>query len=210
MKMQQEEKKFIVDDVILKLAEEFLEENLKQNPSRIRHLYASAECAYELAIQTGANPQEAYFAALLHDVGKGADPEFSRTCFEKYGMKDKFLWDNPVLGHGDISAIMTFEHFKEYGLTYDSDIINAMRFHTFGRENMSLLEKIVYVADLIEPNREYPNVEHLRKLVKEDFENGLYELCADNLRFLISKKIIIHTNALKMLNSLIRLESHDV
>lgn len=203
MKMQQKEKRFIVDEHMLRLAEEFLEEHLKHNPSRVKHLYASANSAYELAIQTGADPKEAYFAALLHDVGKGSDPEFSRACFEKYGIEDQFLWDNPALGHGDVSAIMTFEHFNKYGLTYDSDIINAMRFHTFGRENMSLLEKIVYAADLIEPNRNYPNVEHLRELVKKDFENGLYELCADNLRFLISKKIVIHTNALKMLNSLI-------
>lgn len=204
MKNQKEEKSFIVDEHMIKLAKDFLEEQLKHNPSRVKHLYASAQSAYELAVQTGADPQEAYFSALLHDVGKGKDPEFSRACFEKYGIEDSFLWDNPALGHGDVSAIMTFEYFKEYGLQYDSDIINAMRFHTFGRADMSLLEKIVYAADLIEPNRDYPNVERLRKVVKDDFENGLYELCADNLRFLISKKIVIHTNALLMLNSLLK------
>lgn len=194
---------FEINDKILKVAKAFLEETLGEDKRRIEHCYRCAETACELALQTGTDSKSAYFAALLHDVGKNAPREFALSKFKQYGINDPFVLADTELGHGILSAILSYEKFKEYGLKYDSDIMQAMRYHTFGREGMSILEKIVYVADLIEPGRNYPNAKKLRNIVKQNFDEGLYQLCADNLKFLISKRIFIHPNALMMLNDLI-------
>lgn len=193
---------FQINDEILITAKYFLEEVLKENKGRIAHSHRCADTAYELALQVKYDPKSAYFAALLHDVGKNADPEFAHSKFCEYKIEDPFILKDTELGHGALSAILSYEKFKDYGLEYDSDILQAMRYHTFGRDHMSLLEKIVYVADLIEPGRNYPNADILRTKVKNNFHEGIYQLCADNLKFLISKRIIIHPNAVIMLNSL--------
>lgn len=195
---------FEINNKILDMAKTFLEETLGENKRRIEHSLRCRDTAYELALQVGYNPQIASFSALLHDVGKNADSEFALAKFREYRVEDPFLLNDNELGHGTLSAILSYEKFKEYGLKYDSDILQAMRYHTFGREGMSILEKIVYVADLIEPGRNYPNANYLREQVKQDFHEGLYQLCADNLKFLISKRIIIHPNAVIMLNDLIK------
>ena len=83
---------------------------------------------------------------------------------------DKKYIDNANLSHGKIAAIMIQRDFD----ISDEDIINAVSYHTTGRPNMSLLEKIIYIADAVEPNRNYPGVDELRRVVKEDLDKAIY------------------------------------
>jgi predicted HD superfamily hydrolase involved in NAD metabolism len=89
-----------------------------------------------------------------------------------FGLPKKFI-DNPNLSHSKIAAkIME----RDYGVT-DEDMINAVSYHTTGRANMSRLEKIIFLADAIEPRRNYPSVERLRELAYEDLDEAcIYSL----------------------------------
>ena len=83
------------------------------------------------------------------------------------GLPKRYM-DNPNLAHGKIAAIIME---RDYGIS-DSDILNAVSFHTTGRPAMSLLEKIIYIADAIEPNRSYPGVEEVREAAFKDLDEA--------------------------------------
>ena len=83
-------------------------------------------------------------------------------------LRKKYM-DNPNLAHGKIAAEMIQ---RDFNIT-DEDIINAVSYHTTGRPNMSLLEKVIYIAGAVEPNRSYPGVNDLRRVVKEDLDKAI-------------------------------------
>lgn len=115
-------------------------------PSRLSHTYGVKKEAEQLAARFGGDACKAGTCALFHDA------------FREMGN----------LAHGPLAA----EYMKEeFGIT-DEDMLNAVRFHTTGRRGMSLLEKIVFVADAIEENRSYPGVEELRAAAKRNLDEA--------------------------------------
>ncbi len=135
---------------------------------RRAHTLGVRDTALELAEKYGADKDKAEIAALAHDMYRGLrGDELNRTVRE-LGLPDKYL-DDPNLAHGKIAAIMLRD---KYGVE-DSDILNAVSFHTTGRRNMTTLEKVIFLADAIEPGRNYPGVEDIRK----EAEKGLDEGC---------------------------------
>ena len=88
--------------------------------------------------------------------------------------------NNPNLAHGKIAAIVME---RDYGVI-DKDVINAVRFHTTGREAMSEIEKIIYIADATEPNRVYPSVETLRKLSFEHLDKAVLESLKHTIKYI--------------------------
>ncbi|MBR0596652.1 bis(5'-nucleosyl)-tetraphosphatase (symmetrical) YqeK [Clostridiales bacterium BAD-6] len=131
------------------------------------HTYAVAEEAKALANRYGADPEKAETAALFHDFFRGISEQELNDYVLQLGFKTELL-NNNNLAHGKIAAYMMKE---KYHIT-DEDVINAVSYHTTGRPHMSNLEKIIFLADAIEPNRKYPGVEELRKLAYQDLDRA--------------------------------------
>lgn len=145
--------------------EPFLKEHLK--PKRLKHTYGVAKTAKELAIRYGEDPDKAELAGLCHDMMRNISPEESAELVRRYGLPEK-LADNPNLAHGKIAANVLAD---VYGMR-DADLLHAVMYHTTGRKGMSRLEKILYLADAIEPGRDYPQVKQLRKAAEEDLDKA--------------------------------------
>ena len=144
-----------------------VKEKLKTHEDRFLHICGVEEVAIELAKIYHASIEKASIAALAHDLFKHESiEEQTKWLDEKTIFKFK---DIPVLYHA-YSAAAYIE--KELGI-HDQDIINAVRYHVWGRPNMSLLEKIIYVADISEPNRDFLDAKVIRDLAKQDLDQAL-------------------------------------
>ena len=142
-----------------------MKDNLKE--SRYIHSFGVEKMATELAKIYGADVEKAAFAGKYHDIAKCFDEEKMNEYILKYDIDKKYL-NNVPLAHSKVAA----EILKnEYGVT-DEDVLNAVRSHTTGRPDMSLLEEIVYVSDAIEENRNYPELKSLQELARKDLDKA--------------------------------------
>lgn len=117
---------------------------------RFSHSLGVAAEARRLAIRYGQDYLKAELAGLLHDYSKEIGREEAKKMVEKYGIEPyECISQNPPLAHGEIAAAL----LKDKGLLDDEEILDAIRWHTYGHEHMSELAKIVYVADIIETGR---------------------------------------------------------
>lgn len=157
----------------------------KQSTKRFRHTLGVAYTATALAMRYGENLKSAEMAGLLHDVAKPLnDEEELEFCKEKKLDISELEKNNPFLLHGKIGSFMAEEKF---GID-DKDILNAIYYHTTGRPGMSLLEKIIYIADYIEPSRKVqPNLDAIRKIAFEDIDRALVWILKDTLDYLNNK-----------------------
>ncbi len=146
------------------------------------HTYGVVETALKLAQKYGCDPYKVELAALFHDLYRGV-PVNVLNYHVKHLELDKRYTDNPNLAHGKIAAIMIQ---RDYDI-HDEDIINAVSFHTTGRPNMSLLEKIIYIADAIEPNRCYPGVEKLRQIAEIDLDKACQASLTNTINYVKSQ-----------------------
>ena len=145
--------------------DKFMKDNLKE--SRYIHSFGVEKMATELAKIYGADVEKAAFAGKYHDIAKCFDEEKMNEYILKYDIDKKYL-NNVPLAHSKVAA----EILKnEYGVT-DEDVLNAVRSHTTGRVDMSLLEEIVYVSDAIEENRNYPELKSLQELARKDLDKA--------------------------------------
>ena len=144
---------------------EYIEKNLK--PHRLEHTYSVAAEAVKLAEQYGENTDKAELAALFHDMFRSTPVQVLDMYVRQLGLPKKII-DNPNLSHGKIAAAVMK---KDYGID-DEDIINAVAYHTTGRAGMTKLEKIIFLADAIEPGRNYSTVEETRSLAYIDLDRA--------------------------------------
>lgn len=172
----------------------------KLNEDRFVHSMGVADTAVVLAEKFGADRDKAYIAGLLHDVMKNESREEQLKIMKKDGIiLSQAERNNPKLWHAMAGAAF-LKH--ELGIT-DPDIINAVRYHTTGRAGMSLLERIIYTADFISPERDYPDVEVMRSLSFESLDKGdLYSL-QYSLKKLSENKLVIHTDSVDFYNELV-------
>ncbi len=159
-------------------------------PKRFRHTQGVAEEAVRLAQRYNGDIDKAYLAGLLHDCAKCyTDEEKLRMCEEYNVPLDKILKKQPDLAHSFLGAALAK---AEYGIK-DEDIINAICYHTTGRADMSLLEKIIYIADYIEPNREsFPGLEKIRELAYTDIDKAVEYALHNTIDYNKEKNRIIH------------------
>lgn len=159
------------------------------NDDRYQHTIGVMNTAMELAQQYNESSIKAQIAGLLHDYAKGfSNCEKLELC-EKYGIdiSDEER-KNPGLLHAKLGAYLAK---SEYGIQ-DCEILDAIRWHTTGRPEMTKLDKIIYVADYIEPNRDKaPNLDEIRRLAQQDLEQCLYEILKASLEYLTSRKEVI-------------------
>lgn len=138
-------------------------------PNRVAHVLGCRETAVELARLYGADETDAARAALLHDITKALDGQLQLTMCRSYGtMLDKFSQKNPKTLHALTGSLVAERIFGE-----NEAVVDAIRCHTTGKADMNLLQKIIYVADYVEPNRDFPGVEELRHLAYTDITKAL-------------------------------------
>lgn len=142
----------------------------RMNEHRYEHSLNVAKRAAFLAEKYGADAEKARFAGLIHDICKGIPQEEQLAIIEKEGITlDEDTKKSPALWHSIAGAIYC-EH--ELCVT-DKDVLNAVRYHTSGRGNMSILEKVVYMADLTSAERNYPDAEYTRNLTDKSLDEGI-------------------------------------
>jgi len=179
----------------IKTIREMLRKEL--DDKRFQHSVNVMEVAASLAEHYGADAEKAKLAGLLHDCGKNFKGDTAREYINKIGYKaDETELMQTKLLHGIIG-----EHLARtvYGIT-DEEILGAVRWHTTGKAGMSLLEKIIYVADYIEPLRYFDGIEEMRKAAYEDLDRCIV-LCADStIRYILNKGAILHEKTVETRN----------
>ncbi len=140
------------------------------NPGRRAHVLGTAETAAALAERWGADPIAARRAGILHDITKALSGKEQLHLCAEYGMiLTELQEENPKLLHAKTGAMVARDVFGE-----SEEVFNAIWWHTTGRAEMTLLEKILYIADYMEPNRRFPGVEHLRDLTWKDLDAAVF------------------------------------
>lgn len=142
----------------------------KLSAGRYEHVMRVAQYAVYLAALHGIDPYKAYIAALAHDCTKYMSDNEQLEYFEKNGIsltRDEL--ETPKIYHQISGAHFAKDHF---GID-DEDVLNAVRYHTTGRSGMSTLERLVCLADSIEPGRDFPGVDEMRKAAKTSLDRAL-------------------------------------
>ncbi|WP_049754167.1 bis(5'-nucleosyl)-tetraphosphatase (symmetrical) YqeK [Heliomicrobium modesticaldum] len=179
-----------------------LQEDLarEMSPRRFIHTVGTGETAYRLAVQWGADPERARLAALAHDIAREWPSDRLLQACEEAGVPLEPWERNQVeLLHGYAGAWWAA---KVYRLD-DDEVLKAVRHHTIGHPGMALLEKIVYLADKIEPNRAYKGVDRLRKLAGQSLDSAVLACLDQAIEHVLRKGGLLHPLTVETRNRLI-------
>ena len=169
------------------------------NPNRVNHVLGCRDTAVELAKRWGADVTDAARAGILHDITKALDGPLQLTVCAEYGkILDAFSRKYPKTLHALTGSLVAERVFGE-----NEAVVSAIRSHTTGKADMNLLETIIYVADYMEPNRDFPGVEKLRALAFSDIRAALklgLEMTLEHLKRQGSEVSPISREALAWLN----------
>ena len=149
---------------------------------RFRHTMGVANTAACLAMRFGYDSERAYLTGLLHDCSKGYKSSEQAELAGNFNLKlSEIEVLNPALIHAKTGAYLAN---LKYGIK-DEEILSAIRCHTTGKPDMTMLEKIIYIADYIEPNRKkQPHLKEIRKACFEDLDKGLLMILSDTVEYL--------------------------
>ena len=172
---------------------EYIRMNLKE--SRLQHTYRVAETAVAMARREGADVRKAEIAALLHDCARNLPPEKLNSLVEELGLPDRYR-DNVNLSHSKVGAAFAGRLFN----IDDREILDAISYHTTGRCRMTTLEKIVFLADAIEPGRDYPGVEAIRDAAEESLDRGCLKSLEGTIEFLKAADKFIDNDTIEAFN----------
>lgn len=140
------------------------------NRKRVPHVIGCSETAERLARKYGADETDAKRAGILHDVTKALNGQEQLQLCDQYAMiLNNFERMNPKLLHAKTGAVVAERVFGE-----NPAVCDAIRWHTTGRAEMTVLEKIIYLADYMEPNRSFEGVEELRRVTEQDLDEAVY------------------------------------
>ena len=177
---------------------DYIKANLKE--TRFIHTLGVVSVAKKLAEINGVDEEKAEIAALCHDIAKNIPAEELEKIIEKNNIdltedekNTKELW------HSILAPILAKEKLE----IDDEEILSAIRWHTTGKEDMSKLDKIIYIADMIEPSRKFDGVEEIRKKTLKNLDAGVLLGLTHSISFLLSKGSLIDLNSIKARNYLI-------
>ena len=169
---------------------------------RYEHSIRVLETSLSLGKIYNADLNKIALASLLHDYAKEfTKEELLKISEEHFRDETKDYLTNVEILHSYVASYIAKEKFK----IDDDEILNAIKFHTTGRKNMSLIEKIVYIADAIEPKRDYPHVEKIRDLALVDLNKAILLEVNKKIEYLIKGDYIIHVNSIEMRNWLLKI-----
>jgi predicted HD superfamily hydrolase involved in NAD metabolism len=171
------------------------------NKNRFAHSIGVANTAVKLAKRFGVDEEKAYIAGLLHDCAREFENDELPAQAERRGIKiGEVERAMPLLLHAYISAQMIKEI---YGVD-DAEIAQAIYRHTVGARDMTPLDKIIYFADMIEPNRDYPGVDKLRALAETaELDEILLTAFSETIAFVLHKNSLIHPDTVAARNFLL-------
>lgn len=164
---------------------------------RYHHSVCVAQKATQLAKKHGADEKKAYIAGILHDITKEDDPLSQQKEIGKAGMTMTSLEIHNEKVYHQISG-MAF--IKNNLAITDEEILNAVRYHTTGRADMTLLEMIIYLADFTSADRNYPDVETMRAQTDKGLFYGMLYSLRYTIKDLASKNRQIHPDTLHCYN----------
>lgn len=171
-------------------------------PERFEHVLRVNDTALKLnqELNLGLNEEKIQYACLLHDCAKHVEEKYFDEFKEKYKLDYNIVFETPALAHTILGPIVSKER---YGMT-NIDVLEAIRWHTTGKEDMSLLEKLVFTADYVEPGRDFNKLDKALKKLKDNFDEGILYLMNLQIKHLISKDAIINLDTIKARNFLQR------
>ena len=148
----------------------------------------------------GVDEEKAAIAGLLHDSGRQVPKKDFIARAAELGIElDEVEKNQPILIHAKLGVYYA-QH--EFGVT-DPDILSSIRYHTTGAAHMSPLAMVIYLADLVEPNRDFPGVDTMREEVKKGLENGMRKAYAHTMEYLLDQGLLIHPDCLAGYNELV-------
>ncbi|MGT2751043.1 bis(5'-nucleosyl)-tetraphosphatase (symmetrical) YqeK [Streptococcus orisasini] len=181
------------------MTRENLLEKLKSQVSkkRLQHMLGVEKASIYLAEINGYDPEKAGLAGLLHDYAKELSNEEFLALIDKYGLDpDLKNWGNNIW-HGKVGI---YKIQEDLGVT-DSEILAAIENHTTGSKDMSVLAKIVYVADYIEDNRHFPGVEEARQLAEVSLDKAVAYETAHTIEHLAHQAVPIYPQTIETYNA---------
>lgn len=179
-----------------------MRENLKLTLSRgrFRHSEEVMNEALRLAEFYKVNIEKARIAGLLHDCARDVGKDEIYKVFEKYNVVlDDIQKKTPVLLHSILGSF----YAREYYGVEDKEILDAIYWHTTGRAGMTMLEKIIFVADYIESGRNFEGVEEARKQAYKDIERCIVICCDLTIRYILQKGKLLHPYIIETRNEAI-------
>ena len=141
----------------------------KLQEKRFNHSLNVAEAAKQLAERYGENVERAYICGLLHDIEKNSPEEEQRKYMLRFPDIPEVVVKTPKLWHAPAGAAFIRD---ELGIT-DEEMVSAIKYHTTAKANMTMLEKIIYIADFISDERDYPGVEEVRVAAFDDINKAI-------------------------------------
>jgi predicted HD superfamily hydrolase involved in NAD metabolism len=167
---------------------------------RYLHTIGVMETAIKLAERYGADVKKAELAAIFHDYAKFRPKDEMKQIIVEQSMPPILLEYNSELWHAPVGAFLAE---KEAGIT-DSEVLDAIRYHTSGRIGMTLLDKIIYLADYIEPGRHFPGVDEVRAIAEEDLDNALIQSMKNTIQFLMKKNQPVFPDTFNAYDSIVK------
>lgn len=166
---------------------------------RYQHTLGVMETAIDLARRYGVDEKKAELAAIFHDYAKFRPKEEMKEIIVAQDMPHDLLEYNTELWHAPVGAYLAK---SEAGIT-DQEVLDAIRFHTSGRRGMTKLEKVIYLADYIEPGRHFPGVEEVRDLAKVNLDDALIKSVQNTIIFLMKKNQAVYPETFHTYNDLV-------
>lgn len=168
-------------------------------PKRLAHTLGCRETAVKLSRLYGADEEMAAAAALLHDVTKGLVFEEQLNLCEKYGI----IPGNVEMREKGLMHALTAAKTAEYQYGAPQAVCIAVRYHTTGRARMTLLEKIIYLADFIEPTRDFRGVAGIRRLSTLDLDGALLKAFDLSIREILGRGGMISPDSIEARNDIL-------
>lgn len=165
---------------------------------RFKHSERVAETAVKMAEIFNADKEKCFLAGILHDYSKYDELSKMYQTVTTEKLDPELLQYKTEVLHGPIAAVKMKNKFD----ITDEEILNAIAHHTSGRKQMGLIEKIIFVADYIEPKRSQPGVDDIRDIVFEEnnLDLAVYSITKANIRHLLNKDSTIYHKTLECLN----------
>lgn len=174
--------------------------NQRLSAHRFIHTLNVAQEAEKLAKLYHVNTEDAIVAGLLHDYARELpDEELLRLAQEDHWPLNPVEKEIPMLLHGPVAAYLVK---RDLGIT-DPSILQAIRFHTTGCGQMDDLAKIVFLADMLEPSRNFPGVKELRQLAYHDLNRALLKCLEHTLLYVIERGRLLHPLTVEARNALL-------
>lgn len=183
------------------------------SPGRFQHSVRVSSMAEELAETFGCDKQKARLAGLLHDIAREVPEKELLLKAQALGITvDTIEREEPLLLHAPVAAKLAESQFH----IADQEVLQAILLHTTGGRHMSLLAKVIYMADLIEPGRSFSGLEEIRELARQDLDQAMLMALNQSISYLLRQRGLIHPDTIEARNELliaagkkVRIEKED-